>query len=291
MTTKTRALSLTDEFQSAIDLVVRTNAIKVIKDKAEYAAAEANYKSLILAEKKLKLQWDELETVIEYKKLFEQKQVLEGDFKTAKKYIKDGPMRAYDDAQEAIRHAEEARLAAIAKAEADAETARLVAAQKAEWDKAEAARKAAEAVAKKAQAAADAAARKGNEEAAAIARQKAEDARVAAYAEIKRQEAARAEADAIRKDAAMAPTPTVVVEKSHTGVTRRKVYRYRLTLKDGRKLLKSDFTPATRIKIADAGPLPSHLYVLSPVLLNEFIDSQGEAAAISGVLEIKSDLI
>ena len=291
MTTKTRALSLTDEFKAALDLVSSTNAIKTIKDAAAYAAAEAKYKSLIVAEKKLKLQWDELEAVIEYKKLFEQKQALESDFKTAKKYIKDGPMRAYDDAQEAIRHAEEARLAAIAKAEADAETARQVAIQKAEWDKAEAARKAAEAVAKKAQAAADAAARKGNEEAAAIARQKAEDARVAAYAEIKRQEAARAEADAIRKDAAAAPTPTVVVEKSHTGVTRRKVYRYRLTLKDGRKLLKADFTPATRIKIADVGALPAHLFVLSPVLLNDYIDGQGEVAAIPGTLEIKSEMV
>ncbi len=267
------------------------NAIKVIKDKSEYDAAEAKYKSIIVAEKKLKIQWDEIETVIEYKRLFAQKQALEGDFGSAKKYIKSGPMKAYDDAQEAKDRAEEQRLAAILQAKADAETARQVAEQKRLFDIAEVARKAAEVIAKKAEAAAALAAKKGNEEAAAIARQKAEDARQAAKLEADRQAAARAEADAIRADAAAAPAPVVVVEKSHTGVTRRKVYRWRLTCKDGRKFTKAEMTTSTRLTIAELAGLPPHLYVLSPVLLNEFVDSQGEAAAIPGVLEVASSMV
>ena len=282
-------LALPDQFKTALELVARTKAIKVIKTKEAYETAEVDYKAMIVAEKKLKIQWDELEIVIEYKKLHEQKLCLESDFKAAKKYIKDGPMKAYDDERERIRQAEERRLAEIARKEQEAETARLVAEQKAAWEKSEAARKVAEAAAKKAEAAAAAAAKKGNEEAAALARQQAQEAREKAQAEEARQAQARQEAAQIKQDAAAAPAPVVVVEKSHTGVTRRKVYKYRLTLKDGRKLLKADFTASTRIKISDVGNLPSHLYVLSPVLLNEFIDSQGEVAAIPGVLEIKAE--
>ena len=92
-------------------------------------------------------------------------------------------------------------------------------------------------------------------------------------------------------DAAMAPTPVVILEKEHQGVTRRKVYKYRLTAKDGRKFLKADLTASVRLGIKDLGVLPASLFVLSPVLLNAYVDEQGEAAAISGVLEVKSEMV
>ncbi len=50
-------------------------------------------------------------------------------------------------------------------------------------------------------------------------------------------------------------------------------------------------TASVRLGIADLGVMPAHLFVLSPVLLNDFVDSKGEAAAIPGVLEVKFDMV
>ena len=288
---KTAALSLPDQLKTALALVDRSMAIKVISTPEEYDAANGDYRSLIQAEKLLDLKFDELQCVIDYKDALAQKKTLAAQLDKAKKYIKNQPMKAYDDAQEAARVAEERRLAAIAKAAADAETARLMAEQKAAFDKAEAARKVAEEQAKKARAAAAAAAKKGNEEAAEKARQQAAEALQRAADEAARAAESRQAAVAIQADAAATPAPVVVVEKTHSGVTRRKVFKYRLTTKDGRKFLKNEMTPALRLKIAELGPLPAHLFVLSPVLLNDYVDSQGEMAALAGVLEVNFDMV
>ena len=269
-----KTLALPDQFKDAMALVARVNAITVIKTKAEYDAADEDYRTLIANEKKLKIQFDELQIVKDYNKAYEQYQSLKSDFAKSKKYIKDVPMRKYDDAQEAIRVAEENRLTEIARKETEAETERLLAEQRAAAAKAEKERKAAEALAAKTK----------DADKKAAAEQAARDAAA-------RAEQAKAEALAIKADAAAAPVATVVLEKTHQGVTRRKVYRWRLTAKDGRKFLKTEFTPSTRLGIADLGTLPAHLFVLSPVLLNEFVDSQGESAAIPGVLEVKSEMV
>ncbi len=288
--TTTKAVSLPDQFQTAIDLVARVNALKAIKTKAEYEACEDDYKTLITNEKKLKIQFDELEIVKEYSKVYDQFQALKYDFATAKKHIKNGPMLAYDNEQERIRLAEQARLAEIARKEQEAETARLVEIQRQEAIKAEAARLAAELEAKKAEAARLKAQKAGNEKAAAEAAERAEAARKVAAEEAAKKEAARVEALAVKEDAKLMPA-TVILEKTHQGVSRRKVYRYRLTAKDGTKYLKADLTTSVRLGIKDLGVMPAHLFVLSPVLLNAYVDEQGEAAAIPGILEIKSEMV
>jgi flagellar biosynthesis GTPase FlhF len=274
MTTKTKEVSLPDQFLDAMTLVARVNALKVINTKEEYIAAESDYRTLITNEKKLKIQFDDLAIVKDYNRVYEQYQAMKADFAKSKKYIKDVPMRAYDDEQERIRQAEENRLAEIARKEQEAETARQVAEQKAAFEKAEKERKAAEALAAKTK---DVEKKKQAEEQARQAEARAQQA--------------REEAAAIKAEAAATPAPTVVLEKTHQGVTRRKVYKYRLTAKDGRKFLKTDLTSSVRLGISELGTLPAHLFVLSPVLLNAYVDEQGEAAAIPGVLEVKSEMV
>lgn len=268
------AIALPDQFKDAMSLVVRVNALKTIKTKEEYDAANEDYRALIAIEKKLKIQFDELDIVKDYNKVYEQYQTMKADFAKSKKYVKDVPMKAYDDEQERIRQAEERRQQAEAQRLADIETARQVEEQRQAFLKAEKERKAAEALAAKTK---DAEKRAQAQEAARQAEARASQA--------------REEAAAIKADAAAAPAPTVVLEKTHTGVTRRKVYKYRLTTKDGRKFLKADLTTSVRLGIKDIGPLPAHLFVLSPVLLNEYVDSAGETAAIAGILEVKAEMV
>ncbi len=269
-----KELALPDAFKDAIALVARVTSLKIIKTKQEYDAADDDYRTLITNEKKLKIQFDDLQIVQEYNKVYGQYQGLKADFAAAKKHIKNGPMLSYDNEQERIRLAEQERLAEIARKEQEAETARQVAEQKAAWDKAEKERKAQEAIAKKSK----------DAEVRAAAEEAAEKSRAAAAL------AAQTAKD-IKTDAALAPAPTVILPKEHQGVSRRRVFKYILTAKDGRKFLKSDMTASVRLGISDLGSLPPHLFVLSPVLLNDYVDSKGEAAAIPGVLEVKSEMV
>jgi hypothetical protein len=307
MTVEEKSLSLPDQFKTAMELVVRVRALKVIKTKQEYDAANEDYRTLIANEKKLKIQWDELEVVVAYNKAYEQYAKMKADFASAKKYIKDSPMKAYDDEQERIRQAEEKRLAEIARKEAEAETARLVAEQKRVFDLAQAEAKRLEKIA------AAAAAKQKAIDDAEYARLKkegdkkaAEDARKAAglaaaaaklkadqdaQAALDRAEAARAEAAAIKTEAAAAPAPVVLVEKSHQGVSRRKVYSWRLTARDGRQFTSESIKASDRIGRADAPTLPPHVFVVSDVLLNDYVKQQGESAAIAGVLEVTSKMV
>lgn len=272
--TAVKSLSLPDQFKSAIALVERSKAISVIANKQEYDKANADYRDLIQHEKELDVQYAALECVIQAKAAQVQKKDLAAQFDAAKKHLKNGPMLQYDKEQERILREEESRQQAEAQRLADIETARLVAEQKVVFEKAKKTRKEQEAIANKSK---DAAVR----------------AQALADAERAKEGAARAAQTAkdIKADAAAAPAPTVVIEKTHSAVSRRKVFKWRLTTKDGRKFTKAEFTSATRLTPADLGKLPSHLFVLSSVLLNEFVDSGQEAAAIPGTLEIKSEML
>ena len=269
-----KPLALPDQFKDALALVARALGIKKIENKAEYEQADSAYKELIQKEKLLDIQYNELECVIEAKKAQAQKKDLAAQLDAAKKYIKNSPMKAYDDEQERIIREKEEKLRKEAQAKADAEAAALAkieAAKKAKADK-EAADLAA-----KAKKTRDADEKKRLQEQADEAKKRAADA--------------AAEQARIKADAAAAPVPAVVLERTHQGVSRRQIFKYRLTAKDGRKFLKGEIKASDRLKIGDLGPLPAHLFVLDPVLLNEFVDSQGVSCAIPGVLEVKSEMV
>jgi hypothetical protein len=261
MNTEIKEISFLHPLQSAIALCDSFPLI-VCKTKEDYDAAEAKRKQARLFLEKLDLEYKTNETVIQAKDIQRQKLELEERLKAFNKNVKAGPMLAYEQAEAKARAAEEARQSAILKAKADAEAA-------AEG------KKQAE-LAKKAEAEAKRLAKKGDEEAAEQARIKAETA--------------RAEQERIKAEAKAAPAPTVVLEAPKT-VSRRTVYGYTLTAKDGRQFRKEDMKASVRLGIADLGPLPAHLFVLSPVLLNEFVDSQGESASIPGVLEVKGSQV
>src|SRR3990167_4917206 len=131
------ALTLPDQFKTAIALVERVNAIKVIKTDAEVLNAKRDLAALIQAKKDLKEQYDALECVIEAKKAQAFKVDLEKQFEASRDYLKNGPMLAYDRAEEAKTQAEERRLAAIKQAKIDKENARLAAIAKIEQDEAD----------------------------------------------------------------------------------------------------------------------------------------------------------
>ena len=270
----TKDVALPDQFKDAMALVARVNALTVIKTKEEYAAAESDYRTLITNEKKLKIQFDDLDIVKAYNEVYEQYQNMKADFAKSKKYIKDVPMRKYDDEQERLRQAEQDRLAAIEQKKRDEETARLAAIEAEKQKEAEKERKRLEAIAAKTK----------DKEKKAQALKDAADAKA-------RSEAAAREQEQIKRDAAAAPAATVIVEKTHQGVTRKKVYKYRVTTKDRRQFVKDSMKDSDRLTLEDLPTMPKHLFVLSKVLLNDYVDSQGEAAAIPGVLEVKFDLV
>ena len=257
------AVALCDSFKSI-----------VIKSSDDYTEAESKRKQAREFKAALLVAYNSHPTVIAAKEIQVQKKALEDRLEAFNKDVKSGPMAKYEAEQERIRQAEEDRLSEIARKEQEAETARLVAEQKAAFDKAEKERKRLEAIAAKSK----------DAEAKAQA--------IAAAAEAAERAAkAREEASLIKAEAAVAPTATVGVERSTPTVSRRKVYKWRLTTKDGRKFLKADMTASTRLKIDELGPVPSSVFVLSPVLLNDFVDSKGELAAIAGVLEVRSEMV
>ena len=273
MTTQTQEIGFLKPLEAAVALCDSFKSI-VVKTAEDYTEAEAKRKHARDFKAALILAYNTHPTVVAAKEIQVQKKALEDRLDAFNKDVKSGPMAKYEAEQERIRQAEERRLAEIARKAQEAETARLVAEQKAAWDKAEKERKAAEAVAAKTK---DAAKRKQAEEAARQAAERAEQA--------------KQDAAAIKQDAAMAPPPVIVVERSTPAVSRRKVYKWRLTVKDGRQFIKADMTTSTRIKATEITGLPAHLFILSPVLLNDFVDNQGEAAAIAGTLEVASEMV
>ena len=271
MTTATKTLALPEQFKDAMALVAKVLGIKTIANKAEYDLADADYKSIIQKEKLLEIQYKALDCVILAKAAQVYKNKLAADLDAAKKYIKNSPMRAFDDKQEADRLAEELRLQKIAQDIADAE-AKVLAKEQARLkviaDK-EAARLFE--LAKKS--------KDADEKARILADAAAATLRAVAAAE----EQAR-----IKSQPAVA---VVVVESSHKGVTRRQVMNWRLTTADKRQIEKKDWGDSDRYTMQDFPTMPKHLFVLSKVLVNGFVDDQGLNAAIPGVLEVKSKMV
>lgn len=267
-------LALTNQYKDAISLVDRVHAITTIANKQEYDKADADYRELIQKEKILDIQYAELECVQQAKIAQTQKAELAAKLKAAKQYIKNSPMKAFDDEQERIRLAKEEAERKILQEAQDKENARL------------------KKIADAAKAVADKEAKR-LAEIAAKAKGKADKEKAAAdlLAAKKRQDEAAAEQARVKEEAASAPDVTVVVEKSHQGVARREIFRWRLTTKTGAQYVKGAMKASDRLIAASIDGLPAHLFTLDPVLLNEFVDSQGKAAAIPGVLEVKSEMV
>jgi hypothetical protein len=214
MTTATKEIGFTKKFDAAITLIERVTGIKIIKTAGEFESAKQDYKTLIDYEKQLDDEYASLPCVIDAKIAQAARKDLATKLEAAKKGLKNGSMLKYEQEQERIRVAEQNRLAEIARKEQEAETARLVAEQKKAFDAAEKLRKAAE--------------KKGDEEAAERAREAAA--------------AAAQTAKEIKADAAMAPVPVVVVEKTAPSVTRRTVAKFEIVdaSKIPRQYLKPD---------------------------------------------------
>lgn len=267
MSTATKSLSLPDQFKTALDLVTRATAVKAIATVPEYEKARDDYKALIQHEKDLEAQYNELDCVKLAREAQAQKKDLAARFDAAKKYLKNGPMLAYEQAEEEKRKAEERRQQAEAKRLADIETAKQVEAQRQEFLKAEKARKEAEAKAAKAK--------------TESARQEAEEAARQAQ---ERAEQARQEAAAIKADAAAAPEAVVVVEKTTPTVTRGVSKKWRIKTTDGRVFSKDDFQKKTlRLLPEELKGVPAHFFVLEPTAVSGVIDSLGKNHGIPNV--------
>lgn len=201
MTTKTaeptKEIGFADKFKAAIALAEKVQDI-VIADVSAYRIAEGHLNSIRTAEKELEEEYRTHPVIIEAKRL----QIIKGELarllEERRKGLKNGPMLAYEQAEEEKRQAKERALAAEAKKKADEEAAAA-----AEIKRKEAAK--AEAEAKRLQ-------KKGDEEAAQAARDRAE--------------AARIEQERIKKDAANAPAAVVVVPKTAPTQARRMVKKF-----------------------------------------------------------------
>src|SRR3990167_3715299 len=120
--------------------------------------------------------------------------------KDSRKYLKNGPMLAYEQAQEAKRLAMERKLQAEAEAKASVETARILAEKKVEFERAEQARRDAK--------------ESGDREAAQAAANLAKQI--------------KAEAKQIKSDAATAIIPVVVLARTAPTVSRRMAPKFRI---------------------------------------------------------------
>ena len=271
MPTATKTLALPEQFKDAMALVARAVAVKIIATKAEYQAADADCKTLIQYEKDLDAQYNALDCVVQAKAAQAHKKDLALQFDAAKKYLKRGPMQAFDDEQERIRRVEEVRLQKIAQDIADAE-AKVLAKEQARLkviaDK-EAARLAT---------------------LAAKCKDDEEKEQLQILSDAAKQRSIDAAAEQARIKAEP-PVAVVVVESSHKGVTRRQVMNWRLTTADKRQIEKKDWGDSDRYTMQDFPTMPKHLFILSKVLVNGFVDDQGLNAAIPGVLEVKSKMV
>lgn len=250
-----------DKLTSTVSLVESIKTLTVTTA-PEFAAAKEKLERIRTLEKELEAEYKEHPIIVEARKV----QTLKGDIakmlEDARKYLKNGPMLAYELAEEEKRQAEERRIATELKRKADEEAAARAEQVRQEAEKVrqiaedeqrkrdeeaaakvETARKEAEAARKRA----DAARKRGDDEAAAkaeAARKEAEARRRDEEAERKRQaesaaiaaEAARREAEAeaqrIEKDAAEAAPVTVIIEKTAPTVSRRKIQKYRFKRED-----------------------------------------------------------
>lgn len=139
-------------------------------------------------------------------------------------------MLVYQDEQEVLRRAEQARLDAIAKAERDRIAAEQAEIARKAFEEAEVARKAAEAEQKRLKAIADEAARAGNAAAAKAAQEAAERARISAEEEAQRKAAeAQAESQAMAVVAQVITVPVVAQAATVTGISTRATFKAECT--------------------------------------------------------------
>lgn len=249
----TKAVGFASKFEAAMTLIARVSALKIIKTPEQFENAKIDYKQLITWENDLDSEYNALPEVVAAKKAQATKKELATKLEAAKKGLKLGPMKKYEDELEEKRLARERELQAIADAEAKAENDRLLAEQKKEFDRLEVERKKA--------------AKKGDAEAAA--------ALAAQAAEVK--------TTAQEMKANPITAAAVVLDKVPTGVSRRMVSKWRIKLADGKVYSKADFSKTLRVKPADVPGVPSHFFVLDPTAISGVIDSLGKNHGIPGV--------
>ncbi len=278
--TPSQEVGFTDKYKVAIALCDSLPTL-VITTAEAYRIADAQRKQARDLKESLIADYNAHPVVQAAKQLQAQKIDLEKRLDAFNRDVKAGPMLVYEKAEEAKRLAEQARLAAEAKKLADAEAAAAAKVREAEAKKAEAEAARIRAAAEK-EAARVAAEqekiRQANEaemkrlkadgdkqalaEAKARAAQAELDVKAAAEAAMiqaatdaaeaaKRAEDARAEAERIRQESAKSVTPVVILEKTAPSVARTRVYRWRLTARDGRQYIKDDFKKVLRLRPAD----------------------------------------
>lgn len=240
------AVGFVKKFDAALALIERVTGLKLIKTADQFEAAKADYKLLIQYENELEDEYNALPEVVAAKKAQAVRKELATKLEAAKKGLKNGPMLAYERAEDEKRQAKERELQRIADEEAKAEQDRLIAEQKKEYDRLEKERKAA--------------AKKGDEEAAA---------RLAA-------QAAEVKTTAQEMKDNPLTAAAVVLDKVPTGVTRRMVPKWKIKTADGKVYTKEDFKKVLHLKPVDLPGVPSHFFVLDPTAVSGVIDSLGK---------------
>jgi len=249
----TTQIGFAKKFDAAMALIERVTGLKVIKTPEQFENAKIDYKQLITWEGELDAEYNALPEVVAANKAQAVRKELATKLEAAKKGLKNGPMLAYERAEEEKRQAKERELQRIADEEAKKEQARLLAEQKKEFDRLEKERKAAE--------------KKGDDEKAAqLAAQAAEVKTVA-------QE---------MKDNPLTAA-AVVLDKVPTGVTRRMVSKWKIKTADGKVYTKEDFKKVLRLKPGELPGVPSHFFVLDPTAISGVIDSLGKNHGIPNV--------
>ena len=241
------------KFEAALTLIERVTGLKVIKTADQYENAKLDLSALTAAEKEVDADYRAHPVIVEAGKIKAKKIELEKNIEAAKKGLKNGPMKQFDDAQEAIRQAEERRLQKIAEEAAAKEQARQLAEKRKEFEALEKARKAAE--------------KKGDDEAASRA--------AAAADEIK--------AQAIEMKENPLVAAAVVVEKTAPSVTRRMVRKWKIKTADGKVYSKADFAKTLRLRPSELPGTEGKYFVLDPTAISGVIDSLGKNHGIPNV--------
>lgn len=262
----TKEVGFSDKYAAATALVASLKTT-FVKTAADHAAADVLLDRAREYRKDLKADYDAHPIVVKAREIQAAKVKLDADLEAFVKGLKNGPMLAYEQAEERKRQAEEKRLAAIQQAAIDKENARLARIAEEQRAAAEKEAKRLSALAAKTR---DAAKQEEAEFAAAEARDRAENA-------------AR-EAQRLKDEAATAPKVTVVLEKTAPTATRRMVKNWRVRTRDGLSYTKADFAKRTiRLGINDLPGLPAAYFILNPIAVSSTVDGLGKAANLPGV--------
>lgn len=131
---QTKEVGFADKFKAAVALTDQVKAIKVT-NRQEHAIADERVKAIRELEKELEIEYKAHPVIVEAKRLQAIKSDLASILEMARKATKSKQM-AWEDEQERLRQAEERRLAAGAKKQADADAAKLLAEKAKELKKA-----------------------------------------------------------------------------------------------------------------------------------------------------------